>query len=91
MASKTSDARKQCLELEAKKNRVFATREETQLHSSLVSIAIGMLNNETNFSTISNCPNATIRVRGSRTFNWKPILIPIPYSCKAVKVQHDLA
>ncbi|KAF5871256.1 uncharacterized protein Bfra_007771 [Botrytis fragariae] len=29
MESKTSDARKQCLEFEAKKNRAFATMEET--------------------------------------------------------------
>ncbi|KAF7879710.1 uncharacterized protein EAF02_007880 [Botrytis sinoallii] len=64
--------------------------EETQLHSSFVSIAFGMLNtgNEINFSTAPNRPHGksndtAIRVRGSTTFNWKPI--PFPYSCKAVK------
>ncbi|TGO19231.1 hypothetical protein BTUL_0005g00800 [Botrytis tulipae] len=57
MESKTSDARKQCLEFEAKKDRAFATMEETQPHSSFVSIAFGMLNNEINFSTTPNRPN----------------------------------
>ncbi|TEY71084.1 hypothetical protein BOTCAL_0102g00080 [Botryotinia calthae] len=57
MESRTSDARKRCLEFEAKKNRAFATMEETQPHSFLVSIAFGRLNNEINTSTTSNCPN----------------------------------
>ncbi|THV52986.1 hypothetical protein BGAL_0062g00020 [Botrytis galanthina] len=58
MESKTSDARKQCLEFEAKKNRAFATMEETAPHSIFVSYAFGMLNNEINFSTTPNSPNA---------------------------------
>ncbi|KAF7889075.1 hypothetical protein EAF00_009375 [Botryotinia globosa] len=90
MESKTSDARKQCLEFEAKREeQSICDKEETQPHSSFVSIAFGMLNNEINLSTTPNRPKATIRVRGSTTFNWKPI--PFPYSCKAVKIQQDLA
>ncbi|KAF7932338.1 hypothetical protein BELL_0568g00080 [Botrytis elliptica] len=40
--------------------RAFATMEETQLHSSFVSIAFGMLNtgNEIDFSTAPNRPHA---------------------------------